>query len=144
MEIEASTSFANIARKMGIKSPCYKLQNKEKRNDKFKQDQQEDDARATVVSKQDFDGDVLVVVTGDSKIRDVWVLDTACTFHMTPHQEWFATYEVMPNGYVFMGDDSPCEIAAIGSIQIKMFDGTIRTLLDVRHIPSSKKKLLSL
>lgn len=63
------------------------MQNKEKRNDKFKQ---EDDARATVVRKQDFDGDVLVVVTGDSKMRDVWVLDTTCTFHMTPHWEWFA------------------------------------------------------
>ncbi|XP_024315863.1 uncharacterized protein LOC106865951 isoform X2 [Brachypodium distachyon] len=126
-------------------SECYMLQNKEKRNGKFKQkDQQEDDARAIVVSKQDFDGDVLVVATGDSKMRDVWVLDTACTFHMTPHGEWFATYEVMPNGSVLMGDDSPCEIAGIGIVQIKMFDGTIRTLSDVRHIPNLKKNLISL
>lgn len=50
----------------------------------------------------------------------------------------------MPNGSVLMGDDSTCEIAAIDTIKIKMFDGTIRTLSDVRHIPSLKKNLISL
>ncbi len=43
-----------------------------------------------------------------------------------------------------MGDDTPCEVAGIGTVQIKMFDGCIRTLSDVRHIPNLKRSLISL
>ena len=43
-----------------------------------------------------------------------------------------------------MGDDSPFQIIGIGSIQIEMHDGIIRTLTDVRHIPDMRKNLISL
>ena len=43
-----------------------------------------------------------------------------------------------------LGDDCPLHIVGIGSIQIKMHDGIVRTLTDVRHIPSMSKKLISL
>lgn len=43
-----------------------------------------------------------------------------------------------------MGDDAPYKIAGIGSIRIKMFDGVIRTLVDVRHVPGLKRNLISL
>ena len=43
-----------------------------------------------------------------------------------------------------MGDDHALEIADIGSIKIKMFDGTIRTIGEVRHVNDLKKNLLSL
>ncbi|GKA87844.1 retrovirus-related pol polyprotein from transposon TNT 1-94 [Tanacetum coccineum] len=35
-------------------------------------------------------------------------------------------------------------VVGIGTIQIKMFDGTVRTLKDVRHVPELKKNLISL
>ena len=34
-----------------------------------------------------------------------------------------------------MGDDTPHPIVGIGSVQIKMFDGIVRTITDVRHVP---------
>jgi hypothetical protein len=44
----------------------------------------------------------------------------------------------------FLGfDNSPCKIEGIGSVRIKMFDGTIRTLTDVRYIPKMKRNLIS-
>ena len=43
-----------------------------------------------------------------------------------------------------MGDDHALEIAGIGTIKIKMFDGTIRIIEEVRHVKSLKKNLLSL
>ena len=43
-----------------------------------------------------------------------------------------------------MGDDSPLDIVGIGSIQIKVYDGIVRTLTDVRHIPDMSKNLISL
>ena len=43
-----------------------------------------------------------------------------------------------------MGDDSLHDIVGIGSIQIKMHDGIVRTLTDVRHIPDMSKNVISL
>ena len=43
-----------------------------------------------------------------------------------------------------IGDDNPCEIVRIGSVQIKTHDGMIRTLKNVRHIPGMKRNLFSL
>ena len=43
-----------------------------------------------------------------------------------------------------MGDNNPREIVGIGSVQIKMHDGMIRTLKDVRHIPGMARNLISL
>ena len=43
-----------------------------------------------------------------------------------------------------MGDDHASEIAGIGTIEIKMFNGTIRTIGEVRHVNGLKKNLLSL
>ncbi|KAH9689319.1 hypothetical protein KPL70_015447 [Citrus sinensis] len=47
-------------------------------------------------------------------------------------------------GYVYMGDDHALEIAGIGTIKIKIFDGTIRTIGEARHVNGLKKNLLSL
>jgi 5'-3' exoribonuclease 2 len=43
-----------------------------------------------------------------------------------------------------MGDDSSHQIIDIGSVQINMHDGIIRTLTDVRHIADMSKNLISL
>ncbi|WVZ88330.1 hypothetical protein U9M48_034864 [Paspalum notatum var. saurae] len=51
---------------------------------------------------------------------------------------------VKSGGSVRMGDDRPCQIVGIGSVQIKMHDGIVRTLTDVRHIPDMTKNLISL
>ncbi|KAH9707327.1 Integrase catalytic domain-containing protein [Citrus sinensis] len=66
------------------------------------------------------------------------------TWHMTSRREWFHTYEPISGGSVYMGNDHALEIAGIGTIKIKMFDGTIRTIGEVRHVNGLKKNLLSL
>ena len=43
-----------------------------------------------------------------------------------------------------MGNDHALEIAGIGSVQIKMYDGTVRTIQGVRHVKGLKKNLLSI
>ncbi|KAK2984965.1 hypothetical protein RJ640_003699 [Escallonia rubra] len=42
------------------------------------------------------------------------------------------------------GNDAVCKVMGIGTIKIKMFDGIVRTLGDVRYIPDLKKNLISL
>ena len=43
-----------------------------------------------------------------------------------------------------MGKDDECKVVRKGSIQIKMHDGVIRTLFEVRHIPNCKENIISL
>jgi hypothetical protein len=43
-----------------------------------------------------------------------------------------------------MGNDATCTIIGIGTIKIKMSDGVVRTLEEVRHIPNMRKNLISL
>ena len=42
-----------------------------------------------------------------------------------------------------MGDDHPCIMEGVGTIQIKMFDGMIRELKEVRYVPQLKRNLIS-
>ena len=63
---------------------------------------------------------------------------------MTPNKDWFNTYRSVNSGSILMGSDVSCKVAGIGNIRIKMFDGVVRALCDVRHIPDLRKNLISL
>ncbi|KAG8474805.1 hypothetical protein CXB51_031510 [Gossypium anomalum] len=135
----------NFCKKKGhIKSECYKLQNKIKReagNQKGKQP--ENSGEADVV--EDYsDGELLVASVNDSKVSEEWILDSGCTFHMSPNRDWFTAYETVSEGVVLMGNNASCKIAGVGTIKVKMFDGVVRTLSDVRYVPELKRNLISL
>ncbi|KAK3001151.1 hypothetical protein RJ639_022142 [Escallonia herrerae] len=53
-------------------------------------------------------------------------------------------YHSFDGGKVFMGNDVAYKVVGIGSIQIRMHDGIVRTSTDVRHIPGLRKNLISL
>ena len=115
------------------------MQNKEKRKGNK---QGENSAN---VARDDSSDDALVVIAGCAETNDEWVLDTACTFHMCPHRDWFNTFDSTTSAGSVLGfDNSPCKIEGIGSIRIKIFDGIIRTLTDVRYIPKMKRNLISM
>ncbi|KAG8491577.1 hypothetical protein CXB51_014857 [Gossypium anomalum] len=90
------------------------------------------------------DGELLVASINDSKVSEEWILDSGCTFYMSPNRDWFTTYETVSEGVVLMGNNVSCKIAGVGIIKVKMFDGVVRTLSDVRHVPELKRNLISL
>jgi hypothetical protein len=63
---------------------------------------------------------------------------------MCLHRNWFSTYQSIDDGVVFMGNDFSCKIVGVGNIRIKMHDGSIIKLTDVRHVPKLRNKLISL
>ncbi|KAG8494159.1 hypothetical protein CXB51_011863 [Gossypium anomalum] len=135
----------NFCKKKGhIKSECYKLQNKIKReaaNQKEKQPENSDEADVV----EDYsDGELLVASVNDSKVSEEWILDLGCTFHMSPNRDWFTTYETVSECIVLMGNNASCKIASVGTIKVKMFDGVVRTLSNGRHVPELKRNLISL
>jgi hypothetical protein len=121
------------------KSECPKLRNKEEVN------KASSSSMAGVVEENSEDEDfVLAVTDSDGRLIDKWVLDTACTSHMSPKRDWFTTYESINGGSVFMGNNVACKIVGIGAVRIRMHDGTVKTLKNIRHIPDLKRNLISL
>ena len=123
---------------------CYKLQNKNKRAGENQKGKQPEKSGEAEFAKDHSDGELLVAADGDSKHSEEWILDSGCTFHMCPNQDWFSTHETVFRGAVLMGNNASCRIAGIGTVRIKMFDGVVRTLGDVRHVLDMKRNLISL
>ncbi|KAK3016566.1 hypothetical protein RJ639_005827 [Escallonia herrerae] len=87
-------------------------------------------------------GNVLSVTISSSD--GGWILDTGCSYHMCPNRDWFTTYHSFDGGKVLMGNDVACKVVGIVSIQIRMHDGIVRTLTDIRHVLELRKNLISL
>ncbi|KAK3034900.1 hypothetical protein RJ639_033263 [Escallonia herrerae] len=113
---------------------CPELNGKKKDNSKT--------ANAGVVEDNSDGADVLsvTIISSDGG----WILDTGYSYHMCPNRDWFVTYRSFDSGKVLMGNNVACKVVGIGSIQIRMHDGIVRTLTDVRHVPELRKILISL
>ena len=82
--------------------------------------------------------DEVLIVCNISKYNEEWILDSGASHHICPHKDWFDPYQIVNDGIVLLGDNHSCKIVGVGSVKIKMFDGVIRTLIDVRHVHELK------
>ncbi|KAG8480291.1 hypothetical protein CXB51_024793 [Gossypium anomalum] len=121
-----------------VKADCYKLRNK-----KAAESNEEDVAGANLAD-ENGDDFLLVSTSDNTKLTSEWILDSGCSFHMCPNREWFSTYSSVEGGVVRMGNDSSSKVIGIGTVKIKMHDGMIKTLSDVRYVPDLRKNLISL
>ncbi|KAL0294146.1 UNVERIFIED_CONTAM: Retrovirus-related Pol polyprotein from transposon TNT 1-94 [Sesamum calycinum] len=92
-----------------MKRDCPKLEKQadEKRDDSSKS--------AKVVQNDGSDcsnGDILSVST--NQYVDAWILDSGCSYHITPNREWFSSYRAGNYGSVYLGDDRCCNIVGVG------------------------------
>jgi hypothetical protein len=87
--------------------------------------------------------DVYLASTSTHADLDVWLIDSAASYHMTPHREWFSEYEKYDGGDVFLGDDSTTNILGHGRVKLLLKYGRIRTLPGVLHIPKLARSLIS-
>jgi len=55
-----------------------------------------------------------------------------------------SSYIAIDGGVVLMENNVSCNIVRVGNINIEMFDGIVRLLTDVRHIPKIKNNLIYL
>ena len=63
---------------------------------------------------------------------------------MTPKKDWFDTYKPSNGGMIQMGNEATCPIIGIGTVRIKMFDGVVGVISNVKHVPHTMKILISL
>lgn len=45
--------------------------------------------------------------------REVWILDSGCSFHMSPHRQWFLDFKDMDSGKVLLGNNQECRIKVL-------------------------------
>ncbi|KAE8694615.1 putative pentatricopeptide repeat-containing protein [Hibiscus syriacus] len=94
------------------------------------------------------DGDALcceasTTIEGKKRYADIWLIDSGATYHMTSRREWFHHYEPVSGGSVYSCNDHALEIIGVGTIKLKMYNGIIKVVRDVRHVKGLKKNLLS-
>ena len=54
---------------------------------------------------------------------------------MTHKKSFFLTYESVDWRNVTMKNNTTFKVVGVGSVQMRMFDGMVKTLSDVRHVP---------
>ncbi|KAK9140786.1 hypothetical protein Scep_010467 [Stephania cephalantha] len=62
---------------------------------------------------------------------------------MCPNRDWFFSFQALDGGTVYMGNDHAFKTKGISTIKLKVHDGTVRELTDVRYMPDLKKNLIS-
>ena len=62
---------------------------------------------------------------------------------MTPHREWFTSYDAKRTGRVRLGNDHACETKGVGDVKLKFQHGSTFILKNVRHVPQLTKSLIS-
>lgn len=75
--------------------------------------------------------------------RDQWVLDSGCTFHITPDKDALFDFEEVDGGKVLMGNNTYSEVTGIGKLKIINPDKTEVILTNVRYMPSMGRNLIS-
>ena len=85
--------------------------------------------------------EVLVVSTSETERK--WILDSRCSFHMTPNKACFETFKIVNGGQVILGNNKACDVQGIGIVRLKLHDGVERVLQQVRYIHGFKRNLIS-
>lgn len=86
--------------------------------------------------------EVLVVTELDSK--EQWILDSDCSFHMTPWKHYFTDLTEMEGGKVVMGNNQQCMVRGICNVKLQLDDGSVKLLKAIRFVPELKRNLISL
>ena len=124
-----------------FKRQCYKWLERNK-DQKHNQDQGE-----ASLAKDDA-GDLVGILVAEANSvevdKDEWVLDTGCSFRMTPHRDVFIDLQENASARVRMANNSSSEIKGVGSVRFQNPDGTTFLLQDVRYMPDISRNLISM
>lgn len=75
--------------------------------------------------------------------KDEWVLDSGCTFHMTPNKSALFDFKEINGSKVLMGNNICSEVRGIGKLKIINPDNSVVILTDVRYMPTIGRNLIS-
>ncbi|KAK4404587.1 Retrovirus-related Pol polyprotein from transposon TNT 1-94 [Sesamum angolense] len=81
-------------------------------------------------------------VSSSLKINE-WLIDSGCTYHMTPFREILTNYKSEKLGSVSMANEKICDVYGYGDVCLIFENGFKLTLKNVRHVPDLAHNLIS-
>ena len=87
---------------------------------------------------------LLYLYSFNQKVSTSWNVDYACLLQMFPEKKYFDTYKACEATTVMMDISYASRVIGIGTVKMNMFDGTVRTLVNVRHVRRLRRGLISL
>ena len=92
----------------------------------------EQNGAAATVEEEGYESAGVCVATEHVQ-KDTWILDSGCIFHMCPFKDYLSNYHETDERRIIMGTNVVCKIVGIGNVNLKLHDGTIRELKEVRY-----------
>ncbi|GJV09749.1 retrotransposon protein, putative, ty1-copia subclass [Tanacetum coccineum] len=90
------------------------------------------------------DSEVMMVMSTQAQALLDLIMDSGCSYHMTPRLDIFFDFLECDGGSVQLGDNRECKIRGIGKVRVQLRDGSSFVLNNVRYIPELKRNLISL
>ncbi|GJZ77012.1 retrovirus-related pol polyprotein from transposon TNT 1-94 [Tanacetum coccineum] len=90
------------------------------------------------------DSEVMMVMSAQAQALLDWIMDSGCSYHMTPRLDIHDDFLECDGGIVQLGDNMECKIKGIGKVRIQLKDGSSFVLHNARYIPELKRNLISL
>ncbi|KAL8553934.1 hypothetical protein ACS0TY_002262 [Phlomoides rotata] len=113
-------------------------------------DKQNNNEHANIVFGQENFGEVHMVtepcvnsVHSIGMNRHEWLIDSGCSYHMSPFKELFTSFENIQHGFVSMANDKNCDVLGIGNITLSFSSGVAYTLKNVRYVSALCNNLMS-
>ncbi|GJV66202.1 retrovirus-related pol polyprotein from transposon TNT 1-94 [Tanacetum coccineum] len=90
------------------------------------------------------DSEVMMVMSTQAQALLDLIMDSGCSYHMTPRLDILFDFLECDGGSVQLGDNRECKIRGIGKVRVQLRDGSSFVLNNVRYIPKLKRNLISL
>ncbi|CAL9235463.1 unnamed protein product [Arabidopsis halleri] len=125
------------------KKQCYLWKDRNKQQNGSKERGESSNATGQITDAAALMVSEALISLGDD-FKEKWIMDTGCSFHMTPRKDWFIELNESGAGRVRMANDTYSEVKGVGSIRIKNEDNSTILLKNVRYVPAMSKNLISL
>nr|GEX22067.1 hypothetical protein [Tanacetum cinerariifolium] len=90
------------------------------------------------------DSEVMMVMRAQAQALLDWIMDSGCSYHMTPKLDILFDFLECDEGSVQLDDNRKCKIRGIGKVRVQLKDGSSFVLHNVSYIPELKRNLISL
>lgn len=126
--------------------PGHLIANCRRRLSRFKNKNNDDDIDDSTNVNAFVSASSYHTIALNSDIKDVWILDSGASKHVSFHRNWFSSFSPCNGDKIILGDGTMCDVKGHGTIMIKSFvhgkwiDSILR---DVLFVPTLNKNLLS-
>jgi len=75
--------------------------------------------------------------------KNVWLLDSGCSNHITGHNDFFSNIDTSVTTTISLGDDHWVKASGKGGVSVLTNQGEVKNIYDIYYVPNLKHNLLS-